>query len=166
MSKSNLTAERLRELLHYNPETGVFTRIKNRRSDLVGTVAGSINRWNNGRVIICVDMVEYKAHRLAWLYMTGKWPVNVIDHIDCNPSNNALENLRDVTIQINCQNQRKAANNRSGFLGVSRNWYAGRWMAKIKVDRVEHYLGIFDTPEEAHAAYVAAKRRLHPGGML
>lgn len=158
----SLTAERLRELLQYHPESGFFFwRVDRGAKEKAGDVAGDLQ--DTGCWRICVDYTRYKAHRLVWLYVTGEWPEAFIDHINGNKLDNRFENLRDVSKAVNTQNQRRArADNKScGLLGVSRN--RKRWMANITVDRKPHYLGTFDTPEEAHAAYVAAKRVLHPG---
>jgi len=92
-------------------------------------------------------------------------PDGDIDHIDGDRSNNKLSNLRIVTRAENMQNQRKAkGNSRIGLLGVSAN--KGRWMARIKRNGVMRHIGTFDTPQQAHAAYIAEKRVFHPKGML
>jgi hypothetical protein len=160
-----LTFERLREVVSYDPETGLFTwiRASNRRVR-VGSTAGSLSE---GYVEIGIDGHSYKAHRLAWLYVYGSWPVRDIDHLDGNRANNALANLRDVSRRTNIQNQRKAKpNNASGFLGVAPTVSGRRWTAQVHVGGKKHHLGCFDSPQEAHEAYVAGKRRLHEGCTL
>lgn len=160
MDDSNITAERLREVLFYDPETGVFKRIQNRSGPFnkAGTVAGSSDKA--GRCRLMVDGKNYWAHRLAWLYMNGEWPKGHIDHIDCNPGNNAFKNLRDASRSINARNQRRAHKGTpSGLLGVSRNH--GGWVAKISANGVKTYIGTYRTKEEAHAAYMAAKLIIH-----
>ena len=153
MSKNDLTAARLREL-HYDPETGVFTH---RRT---GKPAG--NALPDGRLRICVDYRSYKAHRLAWLYVHGDWPNGCVDHINRDPSDNRIANLRDTTKAENTQNVTAARkSSRLGLLGVRKVWR--RYAARIKADGQERHLGYYDTPEEAHAAYLGAKRELHPG---
>jgi len=153
-----ITQARLKSLLHYDPETGVFTNIARRIGIVVGSVAGYLNC--GGYRYIGVDRSYYAAHRLAWLYVHGAWPTNQIDHIDGNRSNNVLTNLREATHAENSQNQRKArADSSSGFLGVSQ--VRKRWYARIVVHRKLRHLGAFDTPEEAHLAYLKAKRELH-----
>lgn len=96
MAKADLTPERLRELLEYDPETGKFTWLRNRAfKALGGTHAGYLN--SNGYLRITVDDVSYAAHRLAWLYVHGRWPDKTIDHINRNKQDNRIANLRDVT---------------------------------------------------------------------
>lgn len=163
MSKADLTAERLRELLHYDPETGVFTwKTKPGRRIRLGAQAGSAAQ---GYLEIGVCGGRYRAHRLAWLYVYGVWPKHDIDHIDGNRANNAIANLRDVTRAVNIQNMRRPKpGNKSGYLGVAP--CSSRWSAQVHVAGKKRHLGVFDTPELAHAAYVEAKRRLHEGCTL
>lgn len=159
-----MNAETLRKKLKYEPGTGMFTWI-DAPSNVVkaGSIAGGL--MNRGYIFIKIDEVAYLAHRLAWLYMTGKWPDNDVDHKDGNGANNRFNNLRDVTRAINLQNLRgPRKDNKSGFLGVSREGH--RWKAQIQVDKKKKYLGQFSTPELAHAAYIKAKREIHPGGLL
>ena len=87
MAKTDLTAERLREVLHYNPETGVFTRLKTEKNWRSGDIAGG---FRAGYIQIRVDGAKYSAHRLAWLYAYGVNPIDEIDHIDGNKSNNSI----------------------------------------------------------------------------
>jgi HNH endonuclease/AP2 domain len=165
MATRNLTPERLREILHYDPATGLFTwRVCRHHRTKIGAIAGCIT---NGYGIIVLDGSIYKMHRLAWAYTYGHWPKNDIDHIDGNGTNNRLLNLRDATRSMNCQNQKRAQkNNKTGLLGVRFRRDNGRYSAQIGVDGKPRYLGLFDTAEAAHAAYIEAKRRLHPGNML
>jgi hypothetical protein len=161
--KKQITAERLRELLDYNPETGVFTRnVRTSNSVQVGEVAGCV--MNKGYVHIVVDGAPFLAHRLAWLHQHGDWPTGMIDHIDGDRTNNAASNLRQVTNSLNCQNQRKAKrSNVTGLLGVAPGRTPGTYRACIYVNRRQLHLGTFKTPEQAHAAYIAAKREHHTG---
>lgn len=161
-----LTAERLREVLHYDPETGVFTNLLSRQgSKPVGAVLGTPGR-NPKRDIECVVIrvfgALHKAHRLAWLYMTGAWPEHTIDHIDHNPLNNRWSNLRDVTIQHNTQNKVRswAA---SGCMGVQR--IGNRWQAQVNANKKVVFRKTFDTLEEADAAAREARRIHHPGNV-
>jgi hypothetical protein len=141
-----LTRARLRELLHYDPETGQFRR---RRPLRPGYVAN----------LISIDRHIYPAHQLAWLYMTGRWGRPVIDHRDGDPANNRWANLRRATRSQNAANRRRARNNTSGFKGVSR-CESGKWRAIVSKDGRTKRLGRYSTPQAAHAAYVAAARRL------
>lgn len=159
--EAKLTAERLRELLNYDPETGVFTwRVSRRATARPGSVAGTITPKGYRAIWIGAN---YRAHRLAWLYVYGVWPTHEIDHIDGNRANNAIANLRDVTRSVNHENLRRARSDSAhGFLGVSP--FKGKWWkARITVNGKWQHLGTFKTPEEAHAAYLEAKRRLHVG---
>ena len=163
MTKNTITPDQLQALLHYDPETGLFTwKIKTCRKVVPGAVAGYIKP--EGYTIIRINKIGYRASRLAWLYMTGQHPLNDIDHIDGNPRNNSFNNLRDVTTAGNIQNQRRAHNRNktgAGFLGVSKLKSTKRWRARICTKGVQTLIGWFDTPEEAHQAYVEAKRRIH-----
>jgi hypothetical protein len=155
-----LDQDKLKELLHYDPETGVFTWRVSRSNVKAGTEAGFVH--SNGYRYIKFQRKDLLGHRLAFLYMTGAWPEHHIDHINGHPSDNRWCNLRPVDRSANMQNQRKAqSHNRSGFLGVYRN--GSRWRAKIDLDGKRKHLGYYDTPEEAHEAYLKAKRELHDG---
>lgn len=159
---STLTAERLREVLNYNPQTGIFTRlVRTAQRVQVGDTAGC--KAQRGCLLIMIDCRLYQAHRLVWLYVHGVWPTNHIDHLDGNPANNRIENLRDVSHSVNMQNIRKAksSNKSTGMLGSYR--IGKRFQAKIVIDGKVRHIGMFDTPELAHAAYLAAKRLHHHG---
>ena len=161
-----LTQARLKELLQYDPETGVFTRriaTGYRGRYKAGTVAGSLEK-DSGYILIGVDGVQYRAHRLAWLYTHGSFPAHGIDHKDTIRSHNWLSNLRPATQSQNGQNLRTPkASNKSGFLGVCLSTPLGdKWKATIKVNGKYKFLGVFQTPEEASAAYLSAKRKYHP----
>lgn len=162
--KPNLTQDRLQQLLDYNPETGVFVwKVANGRRIHVGDVAGSPNP--KGYLVIGVDCRIYRAHRLAWFYVYGKWPEHYIDHINGQVNDNRIVNLRDVSHTVNGENQKDApAHNKScGVLGVSREKNHRRWRAVIQTGKKQVHIGYFDTVEEAHNAYVLAKRNLHIG---
>jgi len=150
----------LKGLLHYDPEHGLFTwRTMLCRRNPVGAPAGCRELK---AVRIRIRGKAYMAHRLAWLYMTGAYPANFIDHINGDPFDNRWSNLRDVTLSENSQNQRRAhSRSKSGLLGASKN--GKRWLASISVQGRGHTIGYFDTAEAAHLAYIAAKRRLHAG---
>lgn len=150
-----LSHHRLLELLAYDSQTGIFRRRRSQKP--VATIQ------KNGRVQVCVDYVIFRAHRLAWFYVHGEWPPADIDHIDGNPANNALANLRCVNRSVNMENQRRArADNKVGLLGVSQR-SPNRFRAEIVVSGNRRLLGTYSNPEEAHAAYLAAKRQLHVG---
>ena len=153
-----LTVDRLWECLDYSPETGVFTwKLMLSWRAPIGTVAGSPRP--DRRIYIGIDGKRYLAHRLAWFYVHGEWPTEQIDHRDLNPANNAIANLRLATCSQNHGNLRRPSTNTSGFKGIYRHlrW----WRAVIVVRGVRHHLGSFQTPEEAHAAYVVAATAFH-----
>lgn len=156
VQRASITAERLRELLDYCPETGVFTWRVSVGGMKVGARAGCRN--NRGYVLIRVDGTIYVAHRLAWLFTTGCWPAEFIDHVNCDRSDNRLVNLREATHAQNQANARLPSNSTVGLKGVTRR--KSRWEAQIKYCGEKKYLGLFDTPEAAHAAYVAAAKGL------
>ena len=163
MSNDNsLTALELRSSLHYQPDTGVFTWKQTRKTSMIGTVAGAIK--GSGYVRIQLHGLSHAAHRLAWLYVHGEWPHDIIDHINNGPADNRIDNLRVVPgMSANEQNiTLPRSDNACGYRGVHDHMGSGRWMAQIKVNGVNRYLGLFDTPELASAAYIAAKRELHP----
>jgi hypothetical protein len=160
MPNDSLTAQRAKELLEYRDD-GTFVWIKGGRGIRPSRLAGSRN--GDGYIQICVDGVMYMAHRMAWLCAHGEWPKGQIDHINGNPADNRMENLRDVSNSVNQQNQRRGWGS-SGLLGVTHYASKGRWGASIlPPGEKRRFLGLYDTPEEAHAAYVAAKRVLHEG---
>lgn len=160
MTKSSLTAECLRERLHYNPDTGIFTWIVRPAQCVhIGDVAGCL--YDGYRNILIFNQ-KYKAHRLAWLYMTGEWPAEETDHKNGVRSDNRWCNLRLADKQLNMQNKRTAQkNNLLGFLGVSK--HKKKFQASISFNGAKVYLGVYETPELAHAAYLEAKRQHHPG---
>lgn len=156
-----LTAERLREILHYDPETGLFTWCAHttpRHRTTGGQIAG--RRQSRGYIQITIDGRCYVAHRLAWFYITGSWPAAEIDHINGIRDDNRFVNLREATRAQNMANSRRLHSNTSGFKGVSFDKRDGRWRAYIRGNQRRHHLGSFDTPEEAHAAYCAAAAEL------
>lgn len=158
-----LTQKRLKELLHYEPQTGTFTWLVKRNSHSGSVKPGSIAGCQVQRyIIIGIDGERLLAHRLAFLYMRGRWPIKYIDHIDGDGSNNRFKNLRDVSHSINLQNRHSATIlNKTGLLGVVPNHR--RFSAQIKIDGKQVYLGTFDTAKKAHAVYLQRKRKAHPG---
>jgi hypothetical protein len=154
---ASLTQERLKELLRYDPETGVWVwRISPRKT---GDIAGSL--YKGGYLRIRIDGRDYRCHRLAFLYMLGRWPESHVDHRDTNPANNAWSNLREATRSQNLCNRGTPKNNTSGFKGVSKNKRIGRWQAIISAGGSQYHLGYYDNPKEASEAYQRAARVLH-----
>jgi len=162
-----VTAERLRELLHYDPRTGLFTYRVSRGRFAAGTAAGHQEKGSN-RINIILDGRLYRAHRLAWLYITGEWPKLEIDHKDTDQSNNRWNNLRDVTSTVNKQNRRCAPSGKkySPLLGAQWCIQRKKWKASIKVDGKVKHIGFFETDVAAAAAYLDAKRKFHEGCTL
>lgn len=147
---------RLKELLQYDPETGVFTW--KRRRGAKRATAGCYNRL--GYRLIGVDYDLHMAHRLAWLYVHGEWPPSHIDHINGDPSDNRIANLRLATQSQNGANARLRSDNTSGYKGAY--WFkpVKRWMSSICKDGKQVHLGYFDTAEQAHAAYMNAAKEM------
>lgn len=151
-----VSLERVRELFRYDPETGHFYRlVATARATKVGEIAGRIKR--GFCVNIRIDGRMYKAHRLAWLYMTGAWPADEVDHKNNEPSDNCWENLRAATHQQNMGNIRASLKKEDSDLprGVYRHRDGVRFQAQIQIDGRKKYLGLFDTPELAHQAWRA-----------
>jgi hypothetical protein len=163
MAVKDITPERLRRLLDYDPATGLFRwRVTVNRSAVAGSVAGTPG--GEGRVYtnIQIDGTKVAAHRLAFLYMTGAWPDAEVDHINGEGHDNRWENLRCATRAQNQQNMRKArSNNAGGVIGIRKR--GKRWTASITADgKRSIHLGTFDDAESAHQAYLVAKREMHP----
>ena len=154
---NSITYNRLIELVHYEYTTGVFTALvssgsRRKSGDTLGTKNAS------GHIVIQLDKVNYLAHRLAWLYCFREWPEEIIDHIDQNPSNNSLDNLRESTHSKNSFNTGLKSNNTSGFRGVFFDKRRGTYYSQIKVNRIKKWLGSFKTAEEAFEAYKKAAK--------
>ncbi len=166
-----ITQAELKELLHYDPGTGVFAWKS--RSESHFKSIGDCNVWNarfagsvagsdhpNGRRVyreIGIKGVLHKAHRLAWLYTHGEFPQNQMDHIDGDGSNNQIANLRDVTHQENQKNQRIPSNNTSGHIGVFFSKAQGKWKAQIGTASGQRNLGCFAYIEDAISARKTAE---------
>ena len=150
------TAEYLRSILHYDPATGIFTwKVSTSNRVKVGDVAGCPE--GHGYLQIRVQGRLHKAHRLAWLYVYGTWPKDQIDHINRNRSDNRIANLRDVTQKQNMQNASKYSHNTSGHPGVHWRSDRAKWWALIASDGQKHYLGCYNTIEEAVSARKAGE---------
>lgn len=164
--KYGLSQNYLKELLYYNQSTGVFTwkpRPKQRpqwNARYAGATAGSLD--TNGYLRITINGSRYSAHRLAWLYITGSWPTNEIDHIDTDKTNNRIANLRDVGKSENQQNKRTAQRNSgTGFLGVHYCRTRKKFVAKITVNSKRLHIGYFETANEASQAYMSQKSMVY-----
>ena len=155
----------LHSLLNYDQITGTFRWAVQRWRRKVGDLAGSID--SHGYVQISVKGRLFLAHRLVFLHVHGKLPDGLIDHINGDRMDNRLANLRPAMPEINAQNLRKApkSNMSSGLLGVTRvtGKTPGKWQARITANGKQRYLGVFESPDIAHAAYLSAKREAHAG---
>lgn len=151
-----ITQSRLKELLHYDPETGSFTWLVQKFRGDKGATAGC--NIGHGYWKIGIDRKRYYAHHLAWLYMTGEWPVGVIDHRDGDALNNRWANLRLADKSLNAANMRTPKSNTSGRKGVTWLRREKKWLAQIKVNGRRRALGYFDDKDEAAAAYENAAR--------
>lgn len=154
-----LTQARLKELLHYNPETGVFTWLSHHWRRSIGKSAGT--KTATGYIQIDINRKPFYAHRLAWLYVYGEFPKYHIDHINIVRDDNRLANLRACEPLENSWNVKKRSHNKTGFRGVYWNKRAKKFRAQISICKVKTYLGEYDTPEQASAAYEAKAKELH-----
>jgi hypothetical protein len=158
--RPRLTRARLRALLHYHPKTGEFRwRRRYHNRIRVGHLAGSVDRKHGAR-FIRIARRAYSEHQLAWFYMTGRWGRPSIDHRDGDVANNRWNNLRRATLSQNNANRRRPRHNTSGYKGVCLCRKSGLWRACIGKGGQYIQLGRFSTPQAAHAAYVAAARKL------
>lgn len=159
-----LTASRLREVVHYDQASGVFTAgVRLSMQVRAGHRLGSADR--RGYRQIRLFGKAYYEHRLAFLYVLGRWPSEAVDHVDGAKGNNAWNNLREATAALNMQNQHHAhSRNKAGKLGVRS--HKGKFQAKIKVGSKSLHLGTFGDANDAHAAYLAAKKAHHPFGQV
>lgn len=160
MTQNLITQERLKSLLMYNADTGDFLWRVSRGRVKAGSKAGSTN--GTDYVQLRLDGYNYKAHRLAWLYVYGEWPPAEIDHINRVRCDNRISNLRSVTRAQNHQNRNKPKHNTSGYVGVSFHRRSGCWRADIKINGKQRALGLYDTKQEAVQARRAAELNTHP----
>ncbi len=161
-----VTYERIREVLDYDPETGilVWKVSPDRRPQWIGEFAGKVAGYLNraGYITVSIDDHPQLAHRMIWLWMTGALPKVTIDHSNGIRSDNRWCNIREATRSENSHNGRLPLDNTSGYVGVSFHKSYGKYRAQIMAKGKRYWLGAFDTPEEAYAAYLAAKTKLHP----
>jgi hypothetical protein len=156
-----ITAEELRSILNYDPKTGKFTYSAKCARNNIGDEAGWKN--GNGYLKITVNQIKYYAHRLAWLYVTGNWPMLTVDHKNGVGIDNCWSNLRLASHSENGMNKAAKKIYRNGTIrkGVYFHKQASKWAAQIAKDGKVSYLGLFGSAEDAHAAYVAAAGKLH-----
>lgn len=154
-----LTAERLRELLSYDPATGAFTHRVSRGPARAGASTGTLRQ--SGYIEINIASRVRKAHRLAWLYVHGRWPACHLDHVNGNPGDNRIANLRECTAAENQQNKARSCTNSSGHTGVTWHRPNRKWVAQISVGGRKRCLGYFHDKDDAAAAYRSAKAVIH-----
>lgn len=158
-----LTPEYLKEVLYYDPETGLFTWIKRlSRGAKIGDIAGCTATHCKAKkkyIVIGIKNKVYLAHRLAWFYMTGKWPKEQIDHADGNGLNNKWDNISESTHAQNCKNVRLRTDNISGCSGVCWHKLSGKWRARISVNKKELSLGLFENKKDAIESRKAAEKK-------
>lgn len=153
IEKPKLTLERVKQLLEYYPDAGVFVYVAKRWRFPGGTIAGKVHN-KRGHVYVKIDQQAYLAHRLAWFYVHGEWPSGDLDHINGDRADNRICNLRIA-------NKAPQRGNTSGVKGVSYHHHAKRWYAAITVNRERIRLGSFKTKEEAGQAYATAAAKYH-----
>lgn len=156
-----LTHRRLKQVLHYDPQSGLFTWRERRWGAATrhGAKRGQTGSVANGKyLMIRIDCRLYLAHRLAWFYIYKKWP-SQIDHADMDGFNNRINNLRLADDCENGSHKGRRSDNTTGYKGVTRAW--GKFQAQIKSRGKHYYLGLHKTAEEAHAAYCAKAKELH-----
>lgn len=155
-----ITQDYLKHFLDYNSNTGVFTWKINRTKN---TKAGDVAGYNmpDGYIRITLGGIKYKAHRLAWLYVNGVMPELMIDHINGNPSDNRIQNLRLATDNQNQYNKKISINNTSGIKGVSFHKPSKRWQASIRINGKRLHLGYFDDIKIAESIIIDARIKYH-----
>jgi len=155
-----LTQEYLKQILSYNPDTGIWVWQKSLALQIkIGQQAGTILK--SGYRHIRINYKHYKAYRLAWLYMTGEWPKEQIDHINGIKDDNRWCNLREATTQQNGWNSKKPKNNTSGYKGISWNKKSKKWTVFIQVNKKNKYLGGYETKKEAIQIRKEATAKYH-----
>ena len=159
MATNLITQERLKSLLAYDADTGEFCWLAKRPRCVPGARAGATTY--KGYRTIKLDGVIYRAHRLAWLYVYGCWPSMELDHINRVRADNRVDNLREVTRFLNCQNREKPSTAHSKHIGVSKSFAGKGWRAYIDKNGRRITLGVFSAEQDALAARKAAEERLY-----
>lgn len=154
-----LTAERLRELVSYDADTGIMRWIARGKGRRVGDAVGARN--SKGALVTKINQTILYVHRLAWLYMTGEWPAVLVDHINGDPADNRWCNLRAADYIQNGHNRKRHRNNTSGFKNVAWDKKNSRWEVILWKDGKNHRIGRFLDKADAIAASREAMRRLH-----
>jgi len=150
-----LTQEMLKNIIHYSPETGIFTWAKPRQGIKITDKVGTLKP--NGYILILINSKLYRAHRLAWLYMTSNWPENDIDHINGKRDDNRFCNLREATKEQNNWNKKVRKDSTTGIKNVLYYPKYETYYVKITANKVSHTFGPFKTKDEA--AKIAKQKR-------
>ena len=154
------TQERLKELLEYNPQTGIFTRKITSSNAKKGSIAGGMN--SSGYNVISIDSKHYRAHRLAWMYVYGEDPSSfIVDHINRDQLDNRINNLRLVSPLQSSANTGKHSDRISNLPKGVYQQKSGNYQAQIHCRGKRHYLGTFASIEEAAKAYQRKADELH-----
>jgi len=154
-----LDQARLKELMHYSPDTGVFTWMQALGRVKAGDIAGVLH--HDGYILIKTGGKMYLAHRLAWLYKTGCWPADMVDHINRNKADNRWCNLREATRSQNAQNAGLQINNSSGVRGVDWCKQEGKWRVRCTLNGKRYNLGLYDDLKTADAVAAGARKKLY-----
>lgn len=158
----SLSYERASEILRYDAENGVLERkLKNGAWRVCGH-----KPFSDGYGRVKIDGKLHRTHRLIWLLTHGEWPVNDIDHVDRNPMNNRIENLRAATRSENQHNHRMHKDNTSGYIGATSNKQSNKYLAQIRINGKLTCLGRYATAEEALTAYMCGKIKYHPTTLI
>jgi len=156
--KPEITQARLKEVLDYNPETGVFVWKESRSGIKTSGIAGC--KQSDGYIRISVDGKQYFAHRLSWLYVHGYFPEHSLDHINRNKSYNRISNLREVSSQCNLRNTGNPKDNTSGVKGVCWSKQSEKWRADIMANGKQKHLGDYKHFDNAVCARLAGEQCL------
>ena len=158
-SESILSHEYFREHLHYSVITGELYWLKSRKRVKIGAAAGTLHHLGYRQIMI--NQRFYLAHRLAWFWVMGKWPVNQVDHKNGIKHANCWINLREATSSQNNCNKEKPSNNTSGYKGIMWHKQCQKWQARIVLNGKFKHLGLYTTPELAYEARLKAEKELH-----
>jgi len=162
--QDNLPLSLLLDLLEYDKSSGNLFQKKKRPKVSVGDLAGAITP--KGYRYIQLLGRKYASHRLVWFIEHGKFPDLFIDHIDGNKLNNHISNLREVTNKQNTENRGAQKNNKLGRKGVFFNKKLKKYVAQIQNNGINHYLGLYATPEEAELAYINSAKNLFTHNLM
>lgn len=154
-----ITQSRLHELFSYEPETGSLVRRTKVRGPVPSRRAAGW-RHSSGYLKVSIDGKSYQIHRLVWLYHHGVLP-DLVDHINGDKADNRIENVRPATTSQNSRNRGATKSNPTGLKGVSFYRRTNTWRAQITANGKKYWLGVYETPQEAHEAYRRAAVKLH-----